>query len=130
MENVFPTTSKRVPLHTNPKINARIQNDTLKRLEKIGHKRDQINIRLDEIEKEWDIERALEANASAVIFLGLGLGLFSSKKWLLLSGIATGFLLQHATQGWCPPLPVLRRLGFRTQREIDNERMVLLSRLE
>lgn len=39
-----------------------------------------------------------------------------------------GFLLQHAIQGWCPPVPVLRRLGFRTQREIDDERAVLKAR--
>jgi len=37
----------------------------------------------------------------------------------------TAFLLQHAVQGWCPPLPVLRRLGFRTAREIEVERNAL-----
>ena len=36
-----------------------------------------------------------------------------------------GFLLQHAVQGWCPPVPVMRRLGFRTEREIDAERTAL-----
>jgi hypothetical protein len=36
-----------------------------------------------------------------------------------------GFLLQHAVQGWCPPVPVFRRLGFRTQTEIDYERYAL-----
>ena len=33
--------------------------------------------------------------------------------------------MQHALQGWCPPLPVLRRLGFRTQNEIERERYAL-----
>jgi len=28
-------------------------------------------------------------------------------------------------QGWCPPLPVLRRLGFRTAFEIDYDRYAL-----
>lgn len=36
-----------------------------------------------------------------------------------------GFLLRHAVQGWCPPLPVFRRLGARTQSEIDHERYAL-----
>ncbi|WP_111420331.1 efflux transporter outer membrane subunit, partial [Rhodoplanes roseus] len=27
------------------------------------------------------------------------------------------FLFQHAIQGWCPPVPILRRLGFRTELE-------------
>jgi hypothetical protein len=31
----------------------------------------------------------------------------------------------HAVQGWCPPVPVLRRLGFRTASEIDHERYAL-----
>ncbi len=36
-----------------------------------------------------------------------------------------GFLFQHAVQGWCPPVPLFRRLGFRTAREIDHERYAL-----
>jgi hypothetical protein len=36
-----------------------------------------------------------------------------------------GFFMQHALSGWCPPLPVLRRLGFRTQYEIEQERYAL-----
>jgi hypothetical protein len=34
-------------------------------------------------------------------------------------------LLQHAVQGWCPPIPILRRLGFRTADEINRERYAL-----
>lgn len=34
-------------------------------------------------------------------------------------------LLQHGLQGWCPPLPVLRRLGVRTRGEIDREKYAL-----
>jgi hypothetical protein len=30
--------------------------------------------------------------------------------------------MQHAIQGWCPPVPLLRRLGFRTPAEICEER--------
>lgn len=39
--------------------------------------------------------------------------------------IVTAFLLQHAVQGWCPPVPILRRLGYRTNREQDDERIAL-----
>ncbi len=28
-------------------------------------------------------------------------------------------------QGWCPPVPILRRLGFRTSFEIEQERQAL-----
>ena len=54
----------------------------------------------------------------------LGLSLRSS-RWLLLSGLVPAFLLQHAVQGWCPPIAVLRRFGFRTRGEIDAERTAL-----
>jgi len=29
-----------------------------------------------------------------------------------------GLLVRHAVRGWRPPVPVLRRLGVRTQQEI------------
>ena len=48
-----------------------------------------------------------------------------SRKWLVLTGAVLGFLFQHAVSGWCPPVPVLRRLGFRTRGEIDREKFAL-----
>jgi len=35
------------------------------------------------------------------------------------------FYLQHSIRGWCPPLPLLRRLGYRTPMEIEQERAAL-----
>ncbi len=40
-------------------------------------------------------------------------------------GLVTGFFFQHALQGWCPPLPILRRMGFRTSADINEERNAL-----
>lgn len=84
-----------------------------------------IDARLRELEHEWDIERTLEANASVVALIGLGLGAFVHRRFYLLVAVVAGFLLQHATQGWCPPLAVFRRRGVRTAREIDEERYAL-----
>lgn len=81
--------------------------------------------RIEELESEWDIERILEANASALALTGVLLGMFSSKKWLLLSGAVCGFLFQHAIQGWCPPVPALRKMGVRTLNEINHEKFAL-----
>ena len=53
------------------------------------------------------------------------MGAIVSRKWFALPGVVAGFLLQHALQGWCPPLPIFRRLGVRTQSEIDHERYAL-----
>ena len=47
------------------------------------------------------------------------------RRFYLLPAAVAGFLLQHAVQGWCPPVPVFRRLGFRTAAEIDEERYAL-----
>jgi len=87
--------------------------------------REIISRRIEELEREWDMERWLETNASALAFTGVVLGVVSSKKWLLLPALVTGFLFQHATQGWCPPVPALRRLGVRTRNEIDREKYAL-----
>jgi hypothetical protein len=81
--------------------------------------------RIEELDREWDMERLLETNASALAFTGLVLGLTHSKKWLMVPGIVLPFLFQHAVQGWCPPVPVFRRLGVRTRKEIDREKYAL-----
>jgi hypothetical protein len=88
---------------------------------------DEIPARLSELDREWDVERTLETGSSTLTLLGLALGATVNRKWLLLSLGVQGFFLQHALQGWCPPLPVLRRLGVRTTEEIDEERWALIS---
>src|SRR5690606_22996169 len=86
---------------------------------------EQIAARLAELDREWDIERTLEANASTLAFTGTMLAATVDRRWLALPAIVTGFLFQHAMQGWCPPLAILRRLGFRTAEEINQERYAL-----
>lgn len=81
--------------------------------------------RIRELEQEWSMERWLETNASALAFSGTLLGLTVNRKWLVVPLIVTGFLFQHAVQGWCPPVPVLRRMGVRTRGEIDREKYAL-----
>jgi hypothetical protein len=56
---------------------------------------------------------------------GLALGVTVNRKLLVIPAIVLGFLLQHGIQGWCPPLPILRRLGLRTQQEIAAEKYVV-----
>lgn len=89
-----------------------------------------IHQRIEELDKEWDVERTLELNASLFALGGIVLASVFNKKWLIFSGIVTSFLAQHAIQGWCPPLPLFRRMGIRTQKEIQTERHALLELLE
>lgn len=41
----------------------------------------------------------------------------------VLPALAGAFLLQHAIQGWCPPMSALRRLGIRSTSEINHEQV-------
>ena len=123
---MIPSTAMRVPEHTAHRVNERIRRrteDTVARCAAAGP--EAIARRLEDLDQEWDIERALEANAATVALLGVGLGAFVDRRFYLLPGLVGGFLLQHAIQGWCPPVPVFRRLGFRTAEEIDEERYAL-----
>src|SRR3954449_6061127 len=84
-----------------------------------------ISRRIDQLDEEWDIERWLETNASALAFSGTVLGLLVNKKFFAIPCLVLPFLFQHAVQGWCPPVPILRRKGVRTRREIDAEKYAL-----
>ena len=124
--NRIPETSHRVPSHTDEQVNARIQEQIRRNVTYYAQcSPDQIDVRLNELDDEWDIERALELNAASIASGSILLGLLGRKRWFLVAGIVGVFLTQHALQGWCPPVPVLRRLGFRTAREIDQERYAL-----
>ncbi|PLU41263.1 hypothetical protein CN059_29760 [Sinorhizobium medicae] len=119
------TTANRVDAQTSDEINRRLRLQMEERLAYYETHPDQIEARLTELDREWDIERTLEANASTLAFTGTMLAATVDRRWLALPAIVTGFLFQHAIQGWCPPLPILRRLGFRTAEEINQERYAL-----
>lgn len=119
------TTRSRVPRHTAKYVNWTIQQSIEHSIRYHLKHKSQIPRRLQELDEEWDIERAIEANAAAVSLVGLTFGLLGRSRWFLLPAAVSGFLLQHAVQGWCPPIPVLRRLGFRTSFEIEQERQAL-----
>ena len=122
---MVPTTT-RVEENTNESVNERIRRHTERDISHfVDQGKSEIDRRIKELDMEWDVERTLEANAASLALLGLGLGAFVDRRFFILPAIVTSFLLQHAIQGWCPPLPVLRRLGFRTAREIDIERYAL-----
>jgi hypothetical protein len=121
----LPSTSERVPLHTDDDVDRRITERTDRSVAAFARHPDRIDARLEALEHEWDVERTLEANAATASLLGLVLGATVDRRFFVLPAVVAGFLLQHALQGWCPPLPIFRRLGFRTQTEIDEERYAL-----
>ncbi len=127
----LPSTAMRVPLHTAPRINRRVQENMMERVRQL-EEADEMRLkhRLRELDSEWDTERVLETNAAGMMLAGVVLSAVHSTKWLLLSGLAGAFLLQHALQGWCPPLPLLRRMGVRTLNEIEAEKETVRKMIE
>jgi hypothetical protein len=121
---MIPDTETRVMRNTKSEINGKLQRDIEMRLTYYAGHPEQIDTRLRELDREWDIERVLETNAAAVSLFGSFLA-SRRRKWLLLPMAVAGFLMQHAIQGWCPPVAILRRKGVRTTSEINSERYAL-----
>jgi hypothetical protein len=124
--NTAATSDDRVRRVTSSHLNREIDRQTDRNIRRyIGANRETIIDRMHELDREWDIERVLEVRASALALTGLVLGLTVNKRWFAVPGIILAFLLQHGLQGWCPPIPILRRLGVRTRGEIDREKYAL-----
>jgi hypothetical protein len=87
--------------------------------------REVLSQRIRELEFEWSIERYIEVNASSLALAGAVLGATVDKRFLIIPMMVGGFLLQHAIQGWCPPVPLFRSMGIRTRREIEREKFAL-----
>jgi hypothetical protein len=122
----LPDTLHRVTQHTNATLNQSIENRSYRALaqeEQSDH--EAMTRRIANLDHEWDTERVLEITSSSLILLGLLLGSARHPRWYGLSILVGGFLVEHALQGWCPPLPVIRRLGVRSPQEIAEERMAL-----
>jgi hypothetical protein len=122
---MLPDTTSRVEGATSDNSNRRISEQIEDSLRYHAAHPEKIAARLRELDAEWDIERTLEANAATLALAGTLLGALVNKRWLVVPAVVTGFLLQHALQGWCPPVPIFRARGVRTATEIDRERAAL-----
>lgn len=116
-------------------VNRTIDDATRNAIDTAGDSPEAIHTRLAQLDHEWHLDRALMALFSV-------LGSFTASRAMkklrttgrfggfgLLFWVQMGFLLHHSIRGWCPPVAVLRRLGFRTAREISAERVALETRL-
>jgi len=130
----------RVREHTAPSVNRRIDRATEGSVDAcVNSGPEAVRQRLAALDYEWDVDRALMVNFAVVGGAAFAVGLTryaSTPIWarrrtgfLSFFGVQLGFLLLHGVVGWCPPASLFRRLGFRTQREIDAERGALRSAL-
>jgi hypothetical protein len=124
--NMLTPTGQKSERNTPHAINEHIRRETEASIaHTVAGGRAAIDARLRALDAEWDTERTLETLAASFTLSGLTLGITLDRRWLYLSGVVAAFLLQHAVQGWCPPLPAIRALGVRTASEIERERYAL-----
>lgn len=124
--STLPPTSTRVERMTRQEVNDLIRSRANARVARLeGAKPIELDARLAETDREWDIERVLQANASTLVMLGVALGYGVDRRFLLLPAAVLSFFAMHALQGWCPPVPLFRRRGVRTAREIERERFAV-----
>lgn len=116
----------RVREHTQPVAQDRIDEKTRRNIRYYAvQPGSALDEHIAELDRERDVEQVLETNASLLALSGAVLGTTVHKGFFLLTGVVLGFLAQHAISGWCPPVPVIRRLGVRTRAEIDQEKYAL-----
>jgi hypothetical protein len=84
-----------------------------------------IDNRLQELDDEWAAETVLVGLTSGGTVLGV-LGSFLKGRHVLMLSLASNLLLlKGITTGTSPAIAFLRRAGFRTKSEIEQERYAL-----
>lgn len=115
----------RVRRHTAAEVLRRIDDASVASLSKCADSPAETDRRLAALDREWDTDRALETEAATMGLLGLALGTFVHKQLFALPAIVAAAVLLQATTGRYPLMPLFRRLGLRTSKEIARERYAL-----
>jgi hypothetical protein len=113
--------------NTWPPVNAAIDREAQVRIEQLAAAGapEHISERLEQLNHEWDLDRVLEAEASLMGLLTLGLAVTLDRRLVALPAVIAAVVLVHGVHGWYPLLPVFRRMKIRTGSEIDRERYAL-----
>lgn len=137
MDEISPDRGDRVRAHTGQAVVASLDRAASERVAvAVAGGPRAVARRIWELDHEWNVDRALMANFAVLGGISFVTGIATLRPgrrwngWLTLFAAQLGFLLAHATIGWCPPLPVFRRLGFRTAKELATERDWLVRQLQ
>lgn len=123
-----PRRGDRVREHTAPEILADIDRRTATRVMRVARGGEAaIARRLDELDREWDVERAVTLGIAGVSLVA-ELGARRPVVRAVIRALQVA-LVAHAVAGRGPATALVRRLGVRTQKEIDAERAVLVELL-
>jgi hypothetical protein len=121
-EIAMPQETDRARRHTARSVLRRIDDDTVHHLAEVANDPAAAPRRLGELDREWDLDRTIEAEAATMGLLGLALGVFVRPGFLALPAMVGAGVFLFATRGVYPLLPIFRRAGVRTSREIQRER--------
>ncbi len=66
------------------------------------------------------IERWLRCIAGSFVFLSVVLAHYHSPYWLFFTGFVGLNLLQSAFTNWCPMMTILKKLGVKSQCQVEK----------
>jgi hypothetical protein len=115
-----PPARDRVRERSSEKANARIDHETQAAIEQASESPEAIRQRLRELDREWNVDRALMLNFAVVAGLSASM-------------MMRNLLRKHRLGGWGAMFwtqIVFRRLGYRTGPEICAERVALEKQLD
>jgi hypothetical protein len=93
------TEPERVRANTDSQINWRIDQQIEQNVRRYsGKPPEEIDRRIWQLEREWDIERVLETMAASFSLTGIALSITVDRRWILLPGVVLSFLLLHALE--------------------------------
>lgn len=89
------------------------------------HSTELLNQRLKQLESEVSIESVIHRNGGILTIAGLVLFLILRRRWWILPFTMATLQLQFSSTNRGPLVTFLRRRGFRSQREIEAEKLSL-----
>lgn len=81
--------------------------------------------RLEELDREWDMERAVTIGLSGLGLFGLAIGRLGGRSFRLLTWMSLPLLFAFTQGRWSPPSFLKETLGLRNRRIIEEERYAL-----
>lgn len=112
--------------HSPGQLNQRIDTAVEKRVACLAAlERSDISRRLASLERRPDVGRAIDFTAASIALAGVSMMRRDGPGWWSLPLLSSLVLFQRALTGTAFVVPLFRRLGFRTRREIDVEKYAL-----
>jgi hypothetical protein len=128
MSNTQTTSSDLIKSFAQDELSEKINHKTRDRIhevENLGLKA--VRERLRKLDTEWDIDKVTNASFASLLVFELLTARRRTKWFLLAQLVQLPIFLMNKKLGIYSPSVVFRILGFRTRREIEQERAELLA---